>query len=529
MTTLTRDERVAEYIRCKQSFPYFLRYVRIEDANKGVIPLELWPHTVDIAETWQTGESHIEGKARQLGYSWELAAYDVWLMHFRNNARILSISIGERESKELLGKVDFVEKNLPTWMQLQRYKDNATEIGFLKTQSSIIALPSTKSAGRGEQATLVQTDEWAFHEYAGENYASYRAAIADGGQHIAVTTGNGPAGMFASFWETDVLDMPYRKRFNGWRSRPDRDDAWYERERKAYEAAGEKHHLMFVRENPETVEEMFTAFYGLVYDMFTDKQHAIEDPFTYEDAKWRVAAVDPGQGDPAAISIIGESEGTKDHPAHAHDFGDEFYQQGVTTIDDIWNYLDGWYQKAPLHAVVVDGTEGTLISSLNTRFRKKYGQRAGIVQPANKERGVGIGHVASRLSAGTFTTNRKNKHIIREFHSYRWAQRRASGEADPYTTSTPTDHHGDRLDTVRYGLVFLSQYCSNVRTLEVDRPTYDPAPVEDEMPMPDFDGKWTDPMSKRLAIPEGQRPPVATTRAGPDYRRRTKQPTMGRR
>ena len=510
--SLSNDEMVAEHIRCQDSFPYFLRYVEIEDANKGVIPLELWPYLVQIASDWETGDSWIEGKARQLGYSWLLASYDNWLLRYRKNARILSISIGERESKELLEKVKFVDDHLPSWMRMQRNKDSVTEFGFLKTGSSIIALPSTESAGRGEQATLVQTDEWAFHKFAGKNYASYRSAIADGGQHIAVTTGNGPTGMFFDFWNSSDPDLPYQTRFNGWRSRPDRADKWYERERKAYLAA-DKHHMLFARENPETVEEMFTAFVGLVYDVFSAQRHAVADPFTYESCKWRVAGVDPGQGDPAAISIIGESEDGK-----AHQFP-EFYQQGVTTIDDLETILRKWNDKAPLHGIAIDGTEGTLIASLQAKGLPAFA--------ANRERGIGIGHVAARLSSGNFTINAGNSHTIREFHSYRWAERRAPGEADPYTTSTPVDHHGDLLDTIRYALVFLSQYCSSTKTAEVTGPDYGDVPEKPSEPKPDAKNEWRDPLS--IQHKEHGTLPRPQGRIGPNYRTRKSQPVMGRR
>lgn len=514
--TVSQDYAIAEILKCRDSFPYFLfTYCRIRDDRRGAIPFERWPYLEEVAESWARGDSCIEGKSRQLGYSWTLASFDNWVLMFRNNANILSISIGERESKALLGKVKFVYDHLPDWMKLRKLVDNEEQFGFIKTKSLIIALPSTKSAGRGETATLVQTDEWAFHPYAGENFSAYRPAIADGKrQHIAISTGNGPTGMFHDYF-VDTTNH-YVKRFNPWSARPDRDEEWYERERAAYLADG-KGALLFIRENPSTVNDMFTAVVGLVYESFKPEVHMRSVEFHYEDSLWRVAAVDPGQGDPAAISVIGESEG-----GHAHQFG-VFRQEGVTSARDIYEYLKPWYERAPLHAVVVDGAEGTLIATLNEWFVRDFGRKP--VVAANKERGVGFGLVNSRLELATFTIEPDANWTKREFQSYRFSERRSPGEADPYTTSTPIDHHGDILDTIRYALMYLSQFCANSKRKVVGQPAYTQETGKKKRMevKPDQSGEWVDKESRRLhdiKVPESDK--VNTRRIGfrPDYRAR---------
>ena len=522
----TRDEAIAETLKCQASFPYFLfTYCRISDDVKGSIPFEPWPYLVKVAESWARGESCVEGKGRQQGYSWALASYDIWILRFRKNARILSISIGERESKALLKKVKFVHDHLPSFLKLRLSIDNEEQFGFVKTGSSMIALPSTKSAGRGETATLVQTDEWAFHPYAGENFSAYRASIADGNrQHIAISTGNGPTGMFHDYF----LDTKnhYIKRFNPWNARPDRDEAWYERERAAYLEDG-KGAMLFIRENPSSINDMFTAVVGLVYETFKPDLHMRAPDFTYEDSLWRIASVDPGQGDPAAVSIIGESEA-----GHAHQFG-VFRKEGATSAQDIYAYLKPWYEKAPLHAVVVDGAEGTLVATLNAWFERDFGRKPVVV--ANKERGIGLGLVNSRLTLNTFSIEPDAEWTKREFQSYRFSERRSPGEADPYTTSTPVDHHGDIMDTIRYALMYLSQYCSNANRKVVKQPDYRSAqkPAEKEV-KPDREGAWTDPVAKRLASvrditsQSSAKVPTRRSGSGPDYRARMRRMT-GRR
>jgi len=513
MTTQSPDELIAEILKCERSFAYFyFTYCRIKDDQQGEMLPERWPHAVQVADDWPRGESWIEGKARQNGLSWQIAGYDNWLLRFRRNALILSLSISEEFSIELLNKVKFIHAHLPPFLRLRPSKDNETQFGLLKTGSSMKALPSTKTAGRGEKATLVQTDEWAFHEYAGENFSAYRNAIADGGQHIAISTGNGPSGMFYKMFMDPAA--PYRKRFTGWDARPDRDQEWYDREYAAFLAGGEKHSMLFKRENPGTVEEMFTAFFGLVYDDFSRAEHMRAASFTYEQATWRIAGVDPGQGDPTAVSIVGESAA-----GHAHLF-DEFHQEGATSAGDIYAYLKVWNERAPLHAVVVDGAEGTLIASLNEWFLRDFG-RAAVAVAANKERGIGISQVAGRLRLGNFTIAPTCRHTEREFQSYRFRERRSPGEADPYATSTPVDHHADHMDTMRYIVMFLSQYCSNTRRVVTPGPDYRDEDRDDRaLVRPDATGAWRDPLARRLpatAGPTGVRPDLRQ-RSGPRYR-----------
>lgn len=518
----SKDEVVAEWLRCERSFWYFcLTYVRILSASGGGdIPFDpTWTYLRPIAEAFQAGEHVIVGKARQLGVSWLLAAYDSWLLTFHPDRRVLSISLGETESVELLKKVKHVLDSLPAHFRLRPVTTNETTVE-LSNRSAIKALPSTKNAGRSFNASLVQTDEFAFHPYAGENFASYRSAIADGGQHIIVTSGNGPDGLFASMWNDP--NSGYRKFFLPWSSRPDRDQAWYDRELAAYTAGGDKHPLMFVRENPSTVEEMFTAFFGLVYEPFSPDRHMAPAEIPYEKCEWRVASVDPGQGDPAAATIIGQQPKSR----RAHLYGPTFHQQGVTTAEDIYAYLVPWYRKAPLHAVLVDGAEGTLIATLNAWFLRDFGREP--VTAANKERGVGIGLVAGRLKADLFTVDPSETGVRREFQTYRWKERRAAGESDPYSTSTPVDHHADRLDTIRYGLMWLAQYATPSGEPVSETPETPFQTPKTDVYVTQKDG-WVDPLSRMRGISGGIMstarkigPDYSNRRAGPQWRRRVR-------
>lgn len=508
----TSDNHSKELMRCRARFAYFLRYVQIPDVHRGLIPMELWPYLIEIADDWQTGDSWIEGKARQLGYSWLLADYDVWIGTFREYARILSFSINQRESEELLKKVKAVNEHLPDWLRKEFSKDGQTKehVQWDETRAEMMALPSTGAAGRSYTATLVQTDEWAFHQNAAEHYSAYRSAIADGGQHIGISTGNGAFNIFYRYFTAKSPSIPYKKRFNGWRARPDRDDAWYAREREAFlvsaldpesEEFG-KHPGLFKRENPESVDEMFEVFVGLVYDVFSDFVHVKGATFSWKASKYRVAGCDPGQGDPFAMGAFGESAG-----GHVHQF-DEFYKQGVVAEDVAAEWLLMWHRIAPFNAIYVDSIEGTLIATFRSRGLPAY--------PANKERKMGIGHVYGRLLARNFTVDPVCRQHIKEYHEYQWRQMKKGQEE--WATSTPEGHHGDGMDETRYALVGLAQ-------------GFERAPVESSEVQPDWNRvQSSQPIT--LQVP-GQ--PGSTYDPGPKKRKAkhrgpnyTHRPQMGR-
>lgn len=479
---------------------------------------QMWPHLVEMAKLWESGVHVMLGKGRQSGASWELVNYDSWRMTFFPEFNILSISIGQRESGKLLEKVRYCLDRQPEWMRLTRTKDNESEI-TLSNGSSIQALPSTENAGRSETASLVQTDEFAFHKFAGANFSAYRPAIADGGQHLIVTTGNGPAGMFHDWWTNDSSEFEYEKVFWPWHVRPDRDEEWYERERRAFLASGDKSVALFIRENPVSVEEMFTAVVGLAYAEFSPKTHMVSPKARYEDCQFRVAAIDPGQGDPAAVAVIGansepggvDEDGVPIVIQRSHVYGPAFYDLGTVSAQQFYAYLKPWYARAPLHAVLVDDPPGTLIATLNAWFMRDFGRQP--VQMANKDRDIGIGLVGGRVREGWLTIDPGMKELQREFQSYRWSQRRAPGETDPYTTSTPVDHHGDLLDCIRYGLMWLATY-GRARVAEVAAPAYPKQETPKyELPAPTYGGEMKESRTPRTIVRD-------SSRMGPDYRRR---------
>lgn len=216
----------------------FLEYIEISDPLKGQVKFEQWSHLVEALGLFLTNRLIIILKARQIGFSWLLAVYAVWVAYTKQGANILLISKGEREAVELLSKCRTIYENLPDWMKVYTISpDSATAFGFLETRSKITALPSTEAAGRGEAATLIICDELDYHEYAEKNFASTKPAIDAGGQFIAVfTTNKAEPDSFAKRLFKDARKglNNFVARFYGYKCRPGRDEEWYQRQRVEY-------------------------------------------------------------------------------------------------------------------------------------------------------------------------------------------------------------------------------------------------------------------------------------------------------
>lgn len=285
------------------TFREFLAHVCITDANRGVIPMELWPHLVERAEAWERGESEVVLKARQLGISWLLAAYALWVAMYRPGSTVLELSQGQAEAYELLGKSRSIHDSLPVALRVPIATDSAGELAF-SGGGRVLALPATQRAGRGYTATLVIADEAAFHPWAAANYAAYKPTIDGGGQFLMVSTANGPSGFFHDlYWASERGETPYNAVFIPWWARPHRDEAWLERERQAFEGLPAE----FDQEYPDTPEAAFVTQSGSIFADVTFRRVQAEMlPPMQRVVVWVDPAVtDTDRSDSQAIQVDG--------------------------------------------------------------------------------------------------------------------------------------------------------------------------------------------------------------------------------
>lgn len=172
-------------------------------------------------------------KARQLGISWLVCAYALWLCLFQGGRVVLLFSQGQLEADELLRRIKALYRRLPDWMRMgngmpQLVKDNTSQLAW-DNGSSIQSLPATPKAGRSFAASLVVMDEFAFMEHAETLYSAAKPTIEDGGgQLIILSTANGEGTLFNNLWDDAVSKLSnFTAAFLPWTSRPTRNQLWY--------------------------------------------------------------------------------------------------------------------------------------------------------------------------------------------------------------------------------------------------------------------------------------------------------------
>lgn len=436
-----------------------------EPTPGAAIKMRLWPHLVERATAWGAGADEVILKARQLGLSWLAAAYAVWTA-LHPGGRVLLLSKTEDDAFELLRKCEFIYEHLPPQRQLATTTDNKGTLEF-ENGGTIKALPSTQNAGRGFTARVVIVDEAAFHQWAQQNFKAYRATVADGGQLIILSTANGVGGFFYDRWQlacryqelagqlargtapayaqsegfARALQSAAKPVFIPWHARPDRDEAWLEKEKLQYSGLPEE----FTQEYPATADEAFIQLTGLVYPQFSEQRHVLDfEPCAWEDCLYRYGSYDQGGGDPSVMGTFGVYRG-EDGILRVHQYGEWYKRTGAITVDEAASFFRAWHLAAPFTAIEPDPADATLQASL-------AGMGLPVDLSSRYTRQEGLGIHAWWLDMNRFTCGSHMRDGINEYRQYRWATRTDPNSKDRYKTSTPHDHHGDGIDTKRLAL-----------------------------------------------------------------------------
>ena len=237
----------------------FFKLVKISDPQEGIIGAVLWKHLEYLLRVLSTYKRVIILKSRQIGVSWLLASWVTRRIIIQPESRILMTSEGQTEAAELLDKCRFIYNHLPDYLKVEKpLPDGAEAFGLPTNNSRILALPSTEKAGSGFGATDVVADELDKHEYAEKNFITIKPTVDAGGQYIGCFTVNTeepnsfPKRLFKDAREGLNGFFPV---FLGWRSRPDRDDAWYQQTLKEFISTPGRGLPAMRREYPDSEQE----------------------------------------------------------------------------------------------------------------------------------------------------------------------------------------------------------------------------------------------------------------------------------
>ncbi len=263
------DAFILRVDRLSKSFPTFLKeevWILDPPPGRGVIKWEAWGYLEKFAGEITTKRRWSILKARQLGFSWLLAAYAVWVTGFQRGARVLMTSQGQKEATELLEKAGFVYDHLDPMIKPRVTARNTEELAFGYNLSGTEALPSTDKSGSSYTASVVIADEHAKHPYAELNFAAIEPTINAGGQFISVSSAFGSGNLFHQTYQQakDGLNG-FEPRFFGCFLRPGRDEGWYEETKRVYASNPKLGLQLFHQEYPRTDDEAFEMTQGVPY------------------------------------------------------------------------------------------------------------------------------------------------------------------------------------------------------------------------------------------------------------------------
>ncbi len=223
-----------EWLKCRASALYFIHeYCNIYDATLGVwVPFRLWPKQASTLKTLSEHRLVIILKARQLGQTWLVLCFALWLMLFRPAQTVLLFSRRDDEAMYLLDRLRGVYKRLPEWCRVRDVRQDSAHVWELSNGSIAYAFPTT--AGDSYTASLAIVDEADLVPDLDRLMNAVKPTIDGGGRMILLSRANKsvPNSTFKRMYRAARSgESPWTPVFLPWNARPDRTQEWYEEQK----------------------------------------------------------------------------------------------------------------------------------------------------------------------------------------------------------------------------------------------------------------------------------------------------------
>jgi hypothetical protein len=221
-----------EVHKCRKSVEYFLcTYCHIYDATSSKwMPFTLWPAQQQALRTIVAHRLTVILKARQLGLTWLVLGYALWLMLFFPQATILFFSRRDEEAVDLLKKrLRGLYERLPAWLKVKAFITDNDHEWHWSNGSRVLAFPTT--GGDSYSATLVIVDEADLVADLASLMASVKPTIDGGGRMVLVSRvdkGRPRSPFKRIYLAARKKQIGWEAVFLPWSAHPDRDSTWYE-------------------------------------------------------------------------------------------------------------------------------------------------------------------------------------------------------------------------------------------------------------------------------------------------------------
>jgi hypothetical protein len=321
------------YLTFLENYLDDLVFIEDKDTPGIIVDFKLWDAQKKVLEIFKTKTRMICLKSRQLGLTWLALAYVSHMLVFNSGKTATGISQTESDSKELIRRLDFILRHLPTWLIVSEDEEpeekaqNVTGITFKTHVLSITinhpnkqepskfkGITSSPGAARSFTDNLIILDEWAFHPEAEAIWTAAYPTInrpGGGGQVIGISTAERGT-LFESIWDNATWEFGAevggaKNTFTGiflpWSSDPRRDKEWYEQTKKDLPNT-------YRAEYPGTPSEAFTVGKGAFFPEWDPDIHIAFPKGWYPPSNWRIViAYDGGYNRSACLWFAISNDG----------------------------------------------------------------------------------------------------------------------------------------------------------------------------------------------------------------------------
>lgn len=227
-------EQFEEFVKCAEDPIYFIKkYCMIVRPGSGLIHFIPYEYQLEVIEQMIDNRFTLLKWPRQYGKTTTVGAILLWYLLFNRRYTIAVLAHQEKQSREILSRIQTMFEYLPKWLQQGVSEWNKGSVQF-ENGSVIFTAATSASAVRGRSIDWIYLDEFAFvpNNMQEEFYTSAYPTISSS-ESTKMTVSSTPNG-FNLFWK--LWDEAERKKNDfvthavHWSDMPGRDMAWKEKQ-----------------------------------------------------------------------------------------------------------------------------------------------------------------------------------------------------------------------------------------------------------------------------------------------------------
>lgn len=233
------DERMRLAVRakCKQDILFFFNTIlwtpdpRTELKNLPFITYAFQDsYLLWLVDHYRRKEDCLTEKSRDMGVSMMMLGFIFWLWMFEDGFNSLlgsyiedMVDNGTLDSH--FGRLDYFIDHTPKWLLPESYSRSSMNLENTTGRSAIVGYAPTERFSRGGRYSLVFADELAFWKHARTAWTAMGDATPC---RMTASTPNGKGNKFADL----ALKSNIAKMTLHWKLHPNKDEAWYEAEKR---------------------------------------------------------------------------------------------------------------------------------------------------------------------------------------------------------------------------------------------------------------------------------------------------------